>query len=262
MPKVLVVDESPGVKMLIEAALEPRQVEVLSATSGSHALLQIDRERPDLVVCDVYMPDMDGYRICDFVKTHPQLRATPVLLMADIVDRTVLARAARVRSDDVASKPVAPDDLLRRIARLLPEASVAEPSAELEDIALEGTDTADLKTFLDRLAGEPGVVLTVLVDRQGFLVESAGERVLDAEMVGALASCLAESSEGIGRELGQGTLRSMIFEYDTGLVLLHGVGSEFRLAVVFRDPAALGMVRRCIERARPAMPRPVTRSTP
>src|SRR5213593_3509008 len=119
MPKVLVVDESPGVRALVAEALGRRRVEILAATSGGQAVDRIERDRPDLVVADVYLPDMDGYRICDFVRAHSDLKTTPVLLMADIVDRTVLARAARVGSDDVVLKPSAVDELLGRIEELV-----------------------------------------------------------------------------------------------------------------------------------------------
>ena len=68
MPKVLVVDDSLSVRKVVQRALESKRIEVLSAASGSEALEQIAREAPDLIVCDVIMPDMDGYQICDFVK--------------------------------------------------------------------------------------------------------------------------------------------------------------------------------------------------
>src|SRR5258708_4933965 len=93
MPKVLVVDDSLSVRKVVQRALESRRIEVLSAASGSEALEQIGREAPDLIVCDVIMPDMDGYHICDFVKKHPTLRRTPVLLISGIVNGTVLESA-------------------------------------------------------------------------------------------------------------------------------------------------------------------------
>ena len=77
MPKVLVVDDSLSVRKVVQRALESRRIEVLSAASGTEALEQIGREAPDLIVCDVIMPDMDGYQICDFVKKHPTLGHTP-----------------------------------------------------------------------------------------------------------------------------------------------------------------------------------------
>src|SRR5258706_2634151 len=129
MPKVLVVDDSLSVRKVVQRALESRRIEVLSAASGSEALEQIGREAPDLIVCDVIMPDMDGYQICDFVKKHPTLGHTPVLLISGIVNGTVLERAAKVRSDDVMRKPFAADELLHRIESLLPVASRAAAAA-------------------------------------------------------------------------------------------------------------------------------------
>ena len=119
MPKVLVVDDSLSVRKVVQRALESRRIEVLSAASGNEALEQIGRDAPDLIVCDVIMPDMDGYQICDFVKKHPTLSRTPVLLISGIVNGTVLERAAKVRSDDVMRKPFAAEELLQRIESFL-----------------------------------------------------------------------------------------------------------------------------------------------
>ncbi len=133
MPKVLVVDDSLSVRKVVQRALESRRIEVLSAASGSEALEQIGREAPDLIVCDVIMPDMDGYQICEFVKKHETLGHTPVLLISGIVNGTVLERAAKVRSDDVMRKPFAAEELLQRIESLLaaqsrpPAAAVPAP---------------------------------------------------------------------------------------------------------------------------------------
>ena len=102
MPKVLVVDDSLSVRKVVQRALESKRIEVLSAASGNEAMEQIAREAPDLIVCDVIMPDMDGYQICDFVKKHPTLGHTPVLLISGIVNSTVLERAAKVRPRHVA----------------------------------------------------------------------------------------------------------------------------------------------------------------
>src|SRR5258705_3795340 len=129
MPKVLVVDDSLSVRKVVQRALESKRLEVLSAASGSEAVEQIGRETPDLIVCDVIMPDMDGYQICDFVKKHPTLGHTPVLLISGIVNATVLERAAKVRSDDVMRKPFAADELLHRIERLLPATGRPAPAA-------------------------------------------------------------------------------------------------------------------------------------
>jgi predicted regulator of Ras-like GTPase activity (Roadblock/LC7/MglB family) len=93
-----------------------------------------------VVVCDVVMPDKDGYEICDFVKRHPRLGRIPVLLMSGIVNDEVRTRAARVKSADVLSKPFAADDLLRKLDVLLTvEEPVATPSAHPEPVVMPVT---------------------------------------------------------------------------------------------------------------------------
>src|SRR5206468_12607039 len=119
MPKVLVVDDSLSVRKVVEKALEGRGLQVLAAASGAEAIAMIDRDRPDVVICDVILPDQDGYQICQYVRTHPALGATPVLLISGIDNGTVQARAAEVRSDAVMFKPFGVEELVRKIDNLL-----------------------------------------------------------------------------------------------------------------------------------------------
>jgi len=113
-----------------------------------------------------------------------------------------------------------------------------------------------LKQRLQALAGTPGVRFVVLTDREGFLIETAGELAPDAdEVTGALASCLAEASDGIGRELGQGQLVGTILEYESGILLLHGVGPSALLAVLVGDQGALGKVRYYVRKTVPELVR-------
>jgi CheY-like chemotaxis protein/predicted regulator of Ras-like GTPase activity (Roadblock/LC7/MglB family) len=294
MPKVLVVDDSLSVRKVVQRALESKRIEVLSAASGSEALEQIAREAPDLIVCDVIMPDMDGYQICDFVKKHPTLGHTPVLLISGIVNGTVLERAAKVRSDDVMRKPFAADELLHRIESLLPAAGRPAPAAAPASVAAPAPTASaaapapaperrapeparpvavapapvavappapapgpDLKTLLAGVAELAGVSLTALIDREGALMEVAGGLLPEAELAGALAACLVESTDGVGRALTQGRLQSLILEYDAGVVLLNAVGAGAMLAVVLGDPAVLGKVRYHVKKALPDLVRAV-----
>jgi CheY-like chemotaxis protein len=266
----LVVDDSLSVRKVVERALEAKRFDVISAASGTEAVEMIGQEAPDVIVCDVIMPDMDGYQICEFVRGHARLGATPILLISGIVNSTVLDRASRVRANDVLRKPFAADELLSKIDALIPLAcrttSVPEPAlpkptsevftaamaAEAVEVAPheeEAVPAPDLKTTLSTLAALPGVSLAVLVDREGFLIEAAGEMLLEAEVAGALAASLAESSGGIGRELGQGGLHSLILEYDSGVILLNGVGPGALLTLLLRDPAVLGKVRYYVKKA-------------
>jgi len=294
MPKVLVVDDSLSVRKVVEKALEGRGLHVLSAASGAEAIETIERDRPDVVICDVILPDKDGYQICQYVRTHPTASATPVLLISGVDNGTVQARAAEVRSDEVMFKPFGVDDLVRKIDSLLAGRANGSPSAPTgvpvaspvpappaaapapapapmrpamappapivappplvtaspvpiaarADADAPASASEGLKGRLEALAGTPGVRFVVLADREGFLIETAGELTPEAdEVAAALASCLAEASDGIGRELGHGQLLSTILEYEAGTLLLHAVGSAALLAIAIGDPGSVGKIR-------------------
>jgi uncharacterized protein len=104
--------------------------------------------------------------------------------------------------------------------------------------------TVDTKDGLDQLSSLPGVSFVALMDPEGFLMNSAGRLAADADAVAAMASCLLETSESIGRELGHGTLTCTLAEFDDGLVLAMGAAASSRLVIVLHDVAALDAVRR------------------
>jgi CheY-like chemotaxis protein/predicted regulator of Ras-like GTPase activity (Roadblock/LC7/MglB family) len=285
MTKVLVVDDSLSVRKVVERALAGRRIDVVQAASGSVALELIERESPDVIVCDVIMPDQDGCDICAFVKRHPRLGRTPVLLMSGIVDDSVRERAARVGADDILLKPFAADDLVERLERLLP--TVTPPAAEppsptpvvLETpavpaptpVALEtptvsaplatpavsaptpvALDTpavsapsgaGELGAILQQLTAMDGVQWAVLADREGFLIESTEDSGIDSGIGGAFSACLAEASQGLGRELGRGAVSSVIVEFEKGTVVLWRVGATALLAIGLGGSSALGKVR-------------------
>ena len=131
------------------------------------------------------------------------------------------------------------------MAKILVADEPMSPSGPVVHVAVEAPSEPieDAKSVLSRLAAVPGVALAVLVDREGFLIESAGDMVLEAEAAGALAGCLAEASEAIGRELSQGALVGLIAEYEAGLILVNMAGSGAMLATVLSDPAVLDRAR-------------------
>jgi predicted regulator of Ras-like GTPase activity (Roadblock/LC7/MglB family) len=134
---------------------------------------------------------------------------------------------------------------------------VRDPGPRLDPAMVpEPEPTGDgLKGRLAWLIATSGAKFAALADREGFLIEFAGDVPLEVEVAGALASCLAESSDGIGRELHQGVLLGMILEYEKGMLLLHAVGPSALLAVVLGETAALGKARYYIKKALPELQR-------
>jgi CheY-like chemotaxis protein/predicted regulator of Ras-like GTPase activity (Roadblock/LC7/MglB family) len=252
MAKVLVVDDSLSVRKVVTRALGARRIDVLEAASGSVALELIERESPDLVVCDVIMPDQDGCEICAFVKGHPRLGATPVLLISGIVNDDVRARAMRAGADEVLLKPFAADDLLARVDRLLPASALAaaEPQPPSPPVAAgapvpeaPAVSPAAAGSLLERFTAMEGVQWAVLADRDGFVLESTDGAANDTAIGAALAACLAETSQGLGRELGRGEVSSVILEFEKGTVIVWRVGASALLALGLSGSSVLGKVR-------------------
>ena len=260
MSKVLVVDDSLSVRKVVERALAGRQIDVVCAASGSEALERIEREAPDVVVCDVVMPDRDGYEICEFVKRHPRLANTPVLLMSGIVNDEVRERAARAASAGILAKPFAADDLMRHLDTLLAQAPAvavspvssidAPPAADVPPPPLDTARAPDgAAAILAQFGAMDSVQWAVLTDREGFVMEATANAGVDADVAAALSACLAESSDGLGRELGRGALQGMILEYEKGMVIVYGVANAALLAIGISETSALGKVRYYARRA-------------
>ncbi len=268
MPTVLVVDDSLSVRKVVERTLEAQGLSVLSAASAREAQERIEREPPDLVVCDVILPDRDGFEVCRFVKSHPRAQHTAVLLMSGVVSPRTLEQAAAPRSDDLLRKPFAAEDLVSRARALLRLAAPPAPAAPapapvppalppLAPLAPAPPPTAGkpadpLRACLGQIAATPGVARALLVDREGFVLASATEAP-EGEVVGALASCLRELFDGLPQDLGQGTLRRVILENERGIVLFQIVKRSVMLVAILTDPTALGKVRYDMKRALPAL---------
>ena len=267
MSKVLVVDDSLSVRKVVERALAGRQIDVVCAASGSEALERLERDEPDVVVCDVVMPDRDGYEICEFIKHHPRLARTPVLLMSGIVNDEVRERAARAQSAGILAKPFAADDLIRHLDGLLAQAPdaparapiVRESERMIDTTAAMARDTTPVPegvaAILAQFVAMDGVQWAVLADREGFVVEATPNAGVDADVAAALSACLAESSDGLGRELGRGGLQGVILEYEKGMVLIYGVAMSGLLAVGIGEPSILGKVRYYARRVLPELAR-------
>ncbi|MCG8455472.1 MAG: response regulator [Holophagales bacterium] len=118
MPKVYVIDDSMSVCFAIERMLRARGMEVISERSGEAALRGLVEHGPDLVLCDLVLPDVEGFEICSFIQGHPRLSSTPVIVISGIVDDAVRAQAHRVGAIGVLKKPFATEELVALVERV------------------------------------------------------------------------------------------------------------------------------------------------
>jgi CheY-like chemotaxis protein len=119
MQKVLVADDSIAVRKVAERLLTEAGFGVVLAANGEEALAYLAKERPDLIVSDVIMPDKSGYEVCAFVRAHLSLANTPVLLISGIVNDEVTKQAESCHADGVLKKPFVGTSLKDRVLALL-----------------------------------------------------------------------------------------------------------------------------------------------
>jgi CheY-like chemotaxis protein len=105
---LLLIDDCVAERDLYECALAP-EFSILTATRGADGLALADRARPDAIVLDVLMPDMDGWETCTNIKGNPATADIPVILLTALDDGDLSQRAIAVGASAVLHKPCSAD---------------------------------------------------------------------------------------------------------------------------------------------------------
>lgn len=120
--KILVIDDDLHNLRLLNLVLETEGFEVLTASSGSEGLSRIEAEKPDLVILDLMMPDMDGLEVCRRIRGSPESADLPLIMLTaktEVADRVA---GLRLGADDYIPKPAAPAEVLARVHAVLARA--------------------------------------------------------------------------------------------------------------------------------------------
>lgn len=141
-PTILIVDDTPAnLKLLSQVLKDDYRTRI--ATNGPKALELARDTRPDLILLDVKMPDMDGYEVCRRLKAAPETREIPVLFVTAQIQVTEEARGFEVGAVDYIHKPISPPVVLARLRTHLQlrqaQAALADQNAALEAKVSERT---------------------------------------------------------------------------------------------------------------------------
>jgi two-component system OmpR family response regulator len=140
-PRVLVVDDEDSITELVSMALRYEGFEVQTAASGYGALEQIDEFRPDLILLDVMLPDIDGFNIAE--RLRRDRRDIPVIFLTARDATEDKIRGLTIGGDDYVTKPFSVAELVARTQAILRRAGTGGPSRELLQLAdLEMDDDA------------------------------------------------------------------------------------------------------------------------
>ena len=117
--RILCIEDEPDMIDLIRLILERKGFEVLGAVGGQEGLGAIRREKPDLVLLDLMMPDIDGWEVYRQMKADEEIKDIPVVVVtakAQSIDKVLGLHIAKV--DDYVTKPCGPGDLLEAVDRV------------------------------------------------------------------------------------------------------------------------------------------------
>jgi CheY-like chemotaxis protein len=137
-PIILLADDSPTIQRLVAQTFVDGNFEVISVSNGDAAIRKFEEVRPNLVLADIYMPGKNGYEVCTYVRNHPELGETPVILLLGAFDAFDEATASRAGASSHITKPFEPQALISLVSSLItkcpsaPRSSSARPAEPVE----------------------------------------------------------------------------------------------------------------------------------
>ena len=273
MAKVLVVDDSVSVYRAIERMLAPRGLDVTSCATAGEALARLPGDAPDLVICDLVLPDLDGYEVCRWLRQVPALAATPVLFISGIVDPDIEQRVASLGVEGVLKKPFTGDELVATVERILaasraepwpaapapaaPEPQAPTPAAPAPAPAAPAPAlpaAQRTRELLFELTTLPGFRYALLLSPSRQVLATAGELApAAAELAaGPLARWLTAAA-GVAAHLELGEPGAAVLEAGAGTLLARRVDTRATLLLALSSSAALGKARFYLARLQRAL---------
>jgi CheY-like chemotaxis protein len=125
MQQILIVDDEADFIELVKFRLSDLPCEFLVANDGVQALSQARQFKPDLILLDILLPDMDGLSVCEILKRQPATKKIPVIFMSAL-SRDVTKRTAAMQAEDFFTKPLDLERLVNRVRDLLSHETTAK----------------------------------------------------------------------------------------------------------------------------------------
>jgi len=117
--KILVVDDEPDIRKIVSFLLKNWGFEVITAENGMEGLNTLGNEKPDLVLLDASMPKMNGFQMLEQIRSNPETRDLPVIMLTANSDTNNIDTAVSYRIQDYITKPFEPYELQERIDKIM-----------------------------------------------------------------------------------------------------------------------------------------------
>src|SRR6187401_1765524 len=124
MKKLLVIDDNLEIRENTAEILALADYQVFTAPNGKRGVELALKEKPDLIVCDIMMPELDGYGVLHLLRKNPETQSVPFIFLTAKTDRTDLRKGMEMGADDYITKPFEDIELLNAIEVRLKKAEV------------------------------------------------------------------------------------------------------------------------------------------
>lgn len=129
-PVVLVVDDSPTVRKIVQLTLQREHIRVVTAGDGLTGLASVSDELPDVILLDIMLPHMDGYNICQIIRRNMSFRDLPIIMLSGKDGLFDKMRGKLAGSTEYITKPFDSSELVQTVKRYLNSPAVAERAAQ------------------------------------------------------------------------------------------------------------------------------------
>ncbi len=217
--KILIVDDNPNALRLIGYALHREGYEIVVAQSGPEALEKVGAERPDLVILDIMMPEMNGYEVCRRLRNTPQTARIPIILLTAKAQVDDKVEGFAAGADDYLTKPVLPVELIARVKALLLRAGYTPPTPPRQARIVSfigskgGVGTTSLAVNVAVLLAQKEKTV-ILADLQPYI--GAVSLQLGLHMRNSLATLLAKPA----CDVNESAVKSCLLSHRSGLQVL------------------------------------------
>ena len=132
MQKILIIEDQPDVRENIEAILELEDYETLIAENGEMGIEMAKNHQPDLILCDVMMPKLDGFGVVQALRQNPISSTIPLIFLTAKVDRLSLRQGMDFGADDYLTKPFTLDELINAVKARLSKQTLIQKDVNQE----------------------------------------------------------------------------------------------------------------------------------
>jgi CheY-like chemotaxis protein len=199
-PRILVVDDDPNIRELLSQEFTEAGYLVSLAPNGRDAIAVVRRDRPDLVVLDVMMPEMNGFDVAAVLKNDPQTMDIPIVILSIVQDRD---RGFRLGVDRYLTKPIDTDLLFREVDTLI------EQKKSHKRVLVVDEDVTTVRTLTDVLTARGYIVTEARGDD---FIERAVALQPDIIMLNSVSSAQSNAVQMLRFERGMENVLFLVYQ--------------------------------------------------